>query len=310
MSQFITPEKTSRSGLGPILCAAISWGTVGITTQALYNLSPTNALSIGFFRLAIAALILLVACSWHQGRRIMQIRRRDAVIMVLIGCMLALYQACYFTAISYCGIAVAALTTLCTAPVIVTIASLTITRERLTATTAIALVCAVGGTALLVAARSTTGILNPSLIGIPFAIAAACGYAGVILGGRRLAGQYHPLHINMVAFGAGAIVLLCLALPTRFVISYHPQEWLLLLYLGSIPTALAYGLFMIGIRSTSATITSIVTLCEPLTSALLAWIFFGERLGAPGLLGALLLLSAILLLAKKKQLPKPKDTRG
>lgn len=304
MSRLITSDATSRSGLGLILCSAISWGTVGITTQALYNLSSTNALSIGFFRLAIAAVILFVACSWHQGRRIMQIRRRDAVIMVLIGSLLALYQVCYFTAISYCGIAIAALTTLCTAPVIVTIASLTITRERLTTTTAIALVCAIGGTALLVAARSTTGVLNPSLIGILFALVAACGYAGMILGGRRLAGHYHPLHINAVAFGAGAIVLLCLALPTRLVISYHAQGWLLLLYLGSIPTALAYGLFMVGIRSTPATITSIVTLCEPLTSALLAWLFFGERLGPLGLLGAILLLSAILLLAKKKHLPK------
>lgn len=286
--------------MGLILGAAISWGTVGITTQALYSLSSTNALSIGFFRLAIAALILLVACWWLLGRRIMQVRRGDAVVMLLIGVLLALYQACYFAAISYCGVAVAALITLCTAPVIVTLASLTVTRERVTATTAIALVCATGGTGLLVAARSTSGAINASLIGILLALAAACGYAGVILGGRRLASQYHPLHINAVAFAAGAVVLLCLALPTRFVISYHAQGWLLLLYLGSIPTALAYGLFMVGIRSTSATITSIVTLLEPLMSALLAWVFFGERLGALGLLGALLLLSAILLLAVKK----------
>ena len=106
-----------------------------------------------------------------------------------------------------------------------------------------------------------------------------------------------------------AIVLLCLALPTRFVMSYHAQEWLLLLYLGSIPTALAYSLFMVGIRSTSATITSIVTLCEPLTSALLAWIFFGERLGALGLVGALLLLSALLLLASREGSMKAAPTR-
>ena len=301
MSQIDTPNTTSRSGLGLILGAAISWGTVGITTQALYSLSSTNALSIGFFRLAIAALILLVACWWLLGRRIMLIKRRDALVMLGIGALLALYQACYFAAISYCGVAIAALITLCTAPVIVTLASLTVTRERVTVITAIALVCAIGGTGLLVAARSTSGTITASAIGILFALMAAGGYAGVILGGRHLAGRYHPLHINAVAFGAGAIMLLCFALPTRLVISYHTQGWLLLLYLGSIPTVLAYGLFMVGIRSTSATVTSIVTLCEPLTSALLAWLFFGERLGATGLVGAFLLLGAILLLAGKKQ---------
>ena len=303
MSQLITPEQPSRSGLGFILGAAISWGTVGITTQALYRISSTNALSIGFFRLAIAALLLLVICWWLLGRRITQIKRGDAIVMLLLGSLLALYQACYFAAIASFGIAVATLITLCTAPVIVTLASLTLTRERVTGKTVIALLCSVSGTGLLVAARSTSGVLSPSLIGILFALIASCGYAGVIFGGRRLASRYHPLHINAVAFGAGAIVLLCLALPTRFVMSYQAEGWLLLLYLGSIPTALAYGLFMLGIRSTSATITSIVTLCEPLTSALLAWLFFGERLGALGLLGALLLVSAILLLASKKQLP-------
>ena len=38
---------------------------------------------------------------------------------------------------------------------------------------------------------------------------------------------------------------------------------LLLLYLGCIPTALAYVLFQAGMRSTPATLTSILTLAEP-----------------------------------------------
>ncbi len=306
MSQLASSDTPSRSGLGLILSAALLWGTVGITTQALYGLSATNALSIGFFRLAIAAALLFAACWRRLGRRILQIKPRDAMIMALTGTLLAVYQACYFAAIAYCGIAVAALITLCVAPVIVAIASLTIARERMTVSIAIALMCAVGGTALLVAARSTPGVANPSLTGILLAIAAAAGYAGIILCGRRLASRYHPLHINAVVFGTGALVLLCLALPTHLAVAYPAQGWLLLLYLGSIPTALAYILFMIGIRSTAATVTSIVTLCEPLTSAILAWIVFGERLGPLGLLGATLLLSAILLLARGTDFNRPR----
>ena len=69
-----------------------------------------------------------------------------------------------------------------------------------------------------------------------------------------------------------------------------------MLYLGCVPTALGYGLFQIGIRSLSATVASIVTMCEPFTAALLAWIFFHEELGPLGLLGAGFLLGAMAII--------------
>jgi DME family drug/metabolite transporter len=49
-------------------------------------------------------------------------------------------------------------------------------------------------------------------------------------------------------------------------------------------------------RHTTATAASITTLLEPLTSALLAWWLFDERLEPLGLLGGTLLLGAMLLL--------------
>jgi DME family drug/metabolite transporter len=302
MSDHTVTQHNSNRGVWQILLAAIFWGTVGITTQALYNLSSTNPLSIGFFRLGIGALILLAVCWRLLGRRIVKIKPRDALLMFLMGLMLAAYQACYFTAITYSGVAVASLVTICTTPVIVALVSITLARERITRTVGVALISALCGTVLLVFARSGAGILHASIIGILFALAAACGYASQILGGRLLTHHYHPLHINAVTFATGTVTLLILALSTRFVLSYPLQGWLLLLYLGSVPTAISYALFLIGMRTTSATITSIVTLVEPLTASLLAWLLFGEQLGPLGLLGGLLLVGAILLLMRK---PRP-----
>jgi len=64
-----------------------------------------------------------------------------------------------------------------------------------------------------------------------------------------------------------------------------------------VPTALAYGLFLTGMRATPATVASIATLLEPLTATLLAWVLFGERLGPLGLAGTALLLTAMAVLA-------------
>ena len=76
--------------------------------------------------------------------------------------------------------------------------------------------------------------------------------------------------------------------------------WPLFLYLGLVPTALAYGLFTVGLRRIPATVAGITTLLEPLTAATLGVLLFGERLGVAGAVGALLLLAAIALLAVRR----------
>lgn len=280
-----------------IVVAAMLWGTVGVATKALYSLSETNPLSIGFFRLAISVPALALAC-WHTlGRRMLQIAPRDLLLMLLIGVALAIYQVCYFAAIALVGIAVAVLVTLCTAPVLVVLLSAGLLRERLTASVGLSLLCALIGTPLLVGARPAGSLPQQTmLVGVLLALVAAFGYAVLTLCSRALAGRYHPLQPLTVGFATGALLLLPFALATGFVVHYSPAGWALLLHLGLLPTALAYLLFLAGMRHTTATVASIVTLIEPLTATALAWMLFGEQLGAAGLLGALLLLGAIGLL--------------
>jgi DME family drug/metabolite transporter len=75
------------------------------------------------------------------------------------------------------------------------------------------------------------------------------------------------------------------------------QGWLLVLYLGLVPTAFAYWMFQKGLRSVSATAASIVSMLDPVVAALLAWVLFGETLSASGIVGAALLLTSIFLLS-------------
>jgi DME family drug/metabolite transporter len=287
---------TARRGLVLIVLAAVLWGTVGVTIRALYGIAETNALSIGFFRLAVATPVLLVA-SWRAlGRRMFRITRRDLALMIFIGVAMALYQVCYFASIARVGVAIAVLVTLCTAPVMIAVLSALLLRERLTAPMVLALACALAGTALLVWVEPGGGAARDTIGGVLLALGSAFGYTVVALCSRTLAGRYHPLQPITVGFGAGALMLLPFALAAGFVVTYPLAGWALLLHLGLLPTALAYVLFLAGIRHITATSASVVTLVEPLTSTFLAWLLFGERLGPLGLLGALLLVGAIGLL--------------
>lgn len=289
-------QHTSQRDFLFIVCASVSWGTVGVANQIIYTSGATNALSLACLRLTIAAPLFFLAGWTRLGRRLFHLKPRDLGVMMLMGSMIALSQACYVAALASAGVAVSTLIAICAAPVIIAVFSPLITREPLTPMTLIALATALSGTILLVAARSHAGEGNTSLIGIVLALLSACGYAGFILCGRLLTARYHPLQISSVAFGTGALVLLACALATSLVVVYSAWGWLILLYLGCIPTALGYGLFQAGMRSLSATVTSIVTMCEPLTAALLAWILFHEELGPFGLLGAGLLLGAMALI--------------
>jgi DME family drug/metabolite transporter len=293
----LTTQKTTRRGAWLILLAATLWGTVGVTTQTLYHLTATNAFSIGFFRLALATPAFALGCFILLGRRMFRVARRDLGVIALLGLMLALYQVCFFGAIALVGVAIATLVTLCSAPVLVALISAFLTGEGPSRVVVAALALAIAGVALIVGFQPGARQQSANPLGVALALGSGLGYALVALSGRAVARRYHPLQINAIAFAAGALALLPATALAGFVVAYPPMGWALLLYLGLIPSALAYGLFLTGMRSTPATVASVLTLLEPLTATILAVVLFGERLGALGLFGGALLLGAILVLA-------------
>lgn len=292
-------------GLPFLMFAAMLWGTVPVATNAIYQQASTNALSIGFLRLALSLLILFPAAlwvtkpaQWRLARRGLPRRgppRRDLALLLLFGGGMALYQVCYFAAIPRVGVTVAALVTLCSAPLLVALLGRFFLGERLSLRVYLAMSLAIGGVALLTGIDALSGD-TPVVIGLLLALGAGLGFAVVALTTRALTGRYHALQLIAVGMTLGAFILLPFALAYGLVLHYPPSAWLLLLHLGFVPTALGYIFFFYGLRFTQAAVASTVNLLEPLTSALLAWLIFDERLGPTGMAGAVALLVAMVLL--------------
>jgi drug/metabolite transporter, DME family len=287
----------NRRGVFSIMLASTLWGTAGVASQAISHLTPTNSLSLSFLRLLIAAPVLMLAGRKALGKGMWSASRRDFALMALMGGLLAADQALYFTAITYAGVAIATLITICAAPVLVTLITSLIERQRPDSTTLLSVALAVTGTILLVLGSQSADFGSVSLIGIGLSLGAAVVYAGVIMIGQYLSGRCHPLQTTAIGFTSGALLLACAASLSGFVGLYPVQGWALIVYLGLIPTALAYGLFLCGMRTTPAPITSVLVLLEPLTATGLAWILYDERLGIVGVAGAAMLLTAIYMLS-------------
>ncbi|MEP7284348.1 MAG: EamA family transporter [Chloroflexota bacterium] len=297
----IQARSVQRGTLFVVIASAL-WGTVGVASQALVNLTSTTPLTISYLRLVIAAPILLVIGWQLLGRSMWSISRRDVGLMMLIGLLTATDQVLYFAAISFTGVTIATLIAVCSAPILVILMTAALEHTMPTPFILKMVALALVGAVLLVAGSATTTHYNSSLVGVALAAGSALTHSSVLMLGKFLSGKYHALQITAIGFSTGAICLFALShLVVSAAGNYPLTGWALILYLGVVPTALAYGLFLIGMRTTSAPVASILILLEPLTAAVLAWILFGERLLLPGIVGAGLLLGAIYALSRESR---------
>lgn len=288
-------------GFWLVTIASIIWGTIGVATQAIYDIDTTTSTFINLARTAIATPILLGMCWRMLGRKMFDVPGRDLLIMILMGTFLVLSQVAYFAAIRYVGVTISTLLTMCVSPLVVAIASVMLKLESLSKRYIVALLCAMAGSALLVGI-DTIETANPDLLtGTIISLISAVFYGGVLICGRFLASAYHPLQVNAIAFCAGTLVLLLINLSSEIVMVQTVEGWLLVVYLGLIPTAFAYWIFQIGLRTVSATTASIVIMLDPLVAAGLAWVLFGEILSGAGVIGAALLMSSLGLLSIKRR---------
>jgi len=286
-----------------VALAALLWGTVGIASRFLFEVSALAPLTVGAWRLLLAAPLVGLFAARLPGAAL---DRRDLGLMLLLGLTQAGYQGLYFGAVARVGVTLATLLALCAAPVLVALLARVVLREPLGPRTLAAVILSVMGVALLVgvpgpmrADAATVGV------GLAMAGAAAASYAVFTLASRALAGRHHPARIVALGFGAGAVMLAGIAGVAglgsgRPFLPESGVGWALVLYMGLVPTALAYVLFLWGMRRATATGSAVVVLLEPLIAALLAWLLLGERLGPWGLVGGGLLLGAVMVLALRR----------
>jgi DME family drug/metabolite transporter len=209
---------------------------------------------------------------------------------------MAAYQVCFFSAVPRAGVAATALLAICSAPLMIAVLASLFLGEHLTGRVLLALVAGVTGTTLLVAGNSAH-VGSSFLPGALLALGAGLSYATYAVITKAGLGSISPLSLAALTFSVAAAVLLPILVYERPAPSVFAAGWPLFLYLGAVPTALAYALYTTGLRRTTATAAGVAGLLEPLTATILGMVVFHESLSPAGILGGILLLSALALLA-------------
>jgi len=285
---------TSRpsAGLFYLVISGLLWGTGGLTGSLLGRVAGLSPIAVAACRLTAGGV--LIVCYLTATRKAWPSGRAAWARITVIGLLAAIFQSCYFAAVSLTSVPLATLITIGAAPVIVLGAERAIGRPA-------------GRLAVLTTGLAVTGL--GLLVGLPsgfresavlasagMAVLAAAGFAAITLISTRPVAGLDDLAMTGFGFTIGGVLLMPVAGLTGG-IAFQPglPAIGLLVALGTGPTAVAYTLYFRGLRTAAASTAARLALLEPLTAAILAALLLGERLSATGIVGAAIIGAAVIL---------------
>jgi drug/metabolite transporter, DME family len=280
---------TSR---GLVLGSAVLFGTTGTARALGPSASPV---AVGAARIAAGAVLLGLVAAWAARRRPGTRGRWSRPTLTAAAGGVAGYQLAFFAAVADTGVAIGTVVALGSAPAVAGLLARAAGGPSLDRRWAACTALATTGVTALVLGGAGARVAAP---GVALALAAGACYAVYTVAAKRLLDARHaPEAVMARAFGLGALALapvLALSAPAWLA---TPGGAALALYLGAIPTALAYVLFARGLRGLAAAETATLTLAEPLTAAALGALVLAERPGAVAVAGAALVLAGLAALA-------------
>ncbi|WP_432487767.1 DMT family transporter [Kineococcus sp. SYSU DK018] len=197
----------ARVGLVQVTVAGVLWGTTGVVVQLVRESTGLGAVSISFYRLAIAAVVLLLLSTVRLSPMLAALRLSPGPL-VLVGVGLAVYQALYFLAVTTAGVSVATVISLGLAPVLTAGWEVARARHLPRARTLVPLIAGVGGLVLITMSSAHPSAAAPRpLLGLLAAIGSGIGYAATTVLSRHVAQQVAPRDLTTLSTALAALAL-------------------------------------------------------------------------------------------------------
>ena len=280
-----------------VLAAGAFWGTMGFFARSLY--------AAGFGPLEVAqtrittGLVFVGLYILLFNRSLFCVKWKDMWCFLGTGIVsLLLFSTCYFSALNYTSLAVAAIL-LYTAPFFVMLMSLLLFKEKMNGKKVLALILAFSGCVLV---SGVGGNETFSWIGILLGLGSGFFYALYSIFGRYAINRGYgawTMTFYTFLFCSIGCAFLCdwSVIGTSFAADNSVAWWVL--GLGFVTAFLPYVLYSIGLENMESSKASILASVEPVVSALFGVFVFHETLSVWGILGILMVLGAIVVLNVK-----------
>lgn len=263
------------------------FGTLGPFTRQI----AVSSGELAFYRAVMATVLIGLYLILTKQKLNLKDLGKDLILLLLSGVAMGFNWILLFQAYQYTTISIATLSYYF-APVIVTIASPILFREKLTKKGLVCFLMSTLGMALII---GVGGGGENNLIGILYGLGAAVLYATVILLNKSIK-SVAGIHRTFLQFVSAALVLCPYVLLTSGVQLHllSSTGWVCLLVVGIVHTGITYCLYFTSLKDISGQQAAILSYIDPLVAVLVSLVVLKEAMTPLQILGGLLILGFTL----------------
>lgn len=269
-------------------------GVVGVSLSAiLVRWSTAPSLILVFYRVGMAALLLMPVVLTRYRLELQNISLRDAGLCLASGAFLGLHFTAYFAALDLTSIA-SAVVLVDTEVLFVALATVLVLRKKLSKKAWIAVLLAFGGSVLV--AAGDISVSPEALRGDVIALAGALFMALYTMIGticrKHLSTNVYTFLVYAAAAGTVLLIALVQDLPLT---GYGPVNYATALGMAVFCTLLGHSVFSWGLKYLPPAFIATAKLLEPVFAAVWGLLLFAEIPGWTVVLGGVVVICGVAL---------------
>ena len=273
------------------ITAMLIFGTIGIFVRNIDLSSKETALSRGI----IGSLFLIVVLICSKEKILFQGIKKNILILFLSGIGIGLNWIFLFQAYKYTTVSTATLSYY-SAPVIVTILSPIILKERLSLIKFLCVIGAMTGMIFIAGNSESSGAVYNHTLGIIYGVSAAVFYASVIIMNKFIKGL-GGLETTVTQLILASIVLVPYVIMTGgFDFSRMTKiSYISLIILGVIHTGFAYFLYFSSLKELKGQTIAVLSYIDPISAVIISSLFLREKMTFLQIVGGILILGSTFI---------------
>ena len=286
----MNPTETNRARLMIAASMAI-FGTIGLFVRGI----PLASGEIALFRALLAVLAIGGYLVLTRQKIALEGMKKEVILLVVSGIAMGFNWILLFEAYKYTTVSMATLSYYA-APVIITLVSTILFREKLTGKKLLCFVMSTLGILLITAGGGGEVSGGNSRVGIAFGLGAAVLYATVVLLNKFIK-KVDGIRRTFLQFVAAVVTLFPYVMLTGglHVGELDVRGLMLLLVVGFLHTGIAYCLYFSSLPHVTGQEAAVLSYIDPLTAVILSVTILHEPMSIQQVIGGALILGFTLL---------------
>ena len=277
------------------------WGFSGVCGQFLFETKNVEPQWLSAWRLFVSGIMLLIFLAVKEKKRVFNVVSKDTVIPILVFSFVSVMgcQFSYFMAIYHSNSATATVLEYIS-PALVMLFTCISMRKKPSAIQLIALICAMSGV-FIMTTGGNIGSLSISTKALFWGLSGGLTYAIYTIQSPYLSSKCGVL--NMLCWGnlIGSVPLLIMIHSHIFDCTFDVPFVLAFLSTTVLGSIISFGVFIKGCQLAGTVTGSLCACIEPLSSAVISYLWLGTQMKPTDLLGLLLIVITVVMLTLEKR---------